>query len=100
MTRHFKLPVKKLTRLQMVVDELGTLDEQIAQLTVRYNYLRERLVRSGKDHVRGALYIAGVTSYTAKSFSTKKARRYLTDAQFKRCFTEKPATRVSVKRKH
>lgn len=96
MTRHFKLPVKKQTRIQMMVDELGTLDAQIAEMNKRYDYLRERLVRSGKDHVMGVLYIADVTEYTAKSFSVKKARRYLSALQYRKCFVTKPTVRVKL----
>ena len=84
-----------------IVDELGTLKAQIADLTKQEAKLKTALIESGYAEIDGSLFRAAVTWTERATLDAEAVRSILTEAQQQQCtrVTEIMSVRVSARKR-
>jgi hypothetical protein len=91
-----KSPVLSIKRLTGMVDDLGTLNAQIANLTKQADAIKKSLKTSGYDEVIGATFRAVITTKTTARLDTAAVRKILTPDQVDDCTVESTSTSISL----
>jgi len=84
-----------------IVDELGALKAQIADLTKQETKLKAALIESGYAEIDGSLFRAAVTWTERATLDSEAVRALLTPDQIRVCtrVTEIKAVRVSARKR-
>jgi len=83
--------------LPAIVDELGTLKVQIADLEAREKALRDELIGRGSAVVEGMLYSASITEAVRWTLDAKTVRSEMGDAWWNARCRQAVVTTVAVK---
>ena len=67
-----KVPARKMNQFKKLVDEMGEIKAQIAELNQRQSEIKELLSESGEEKIEGKLFCVKITHFTRKSVDTKQ----------------------------
>ena len=77
-----------------LVDELGILKAEIAELELREKKIKAILIESGEDLIKGLVYQAAISETERVTLDSTKVRSFLTSVQLIAC--QRIATVVTV----
>lgn len=89
-------PTTRRPNLGAKVDQLGTLNAQIAALNKEAEALKDLLKSSGQKEIVGKLFRAVVSTSSRTTLVADKVKPFLTEAQIKACSKTSTSTTLTM----